>query len=104
MKRVSHRVENTCRQRAKPKLNKTYDSDSKSFTPSTIENDTTLLLDANVYEQTTTVDNCDYVTMYLYLNETDTSCIENVTPLCAKNSMMNLGLRGKGMHVGHLVK
>jgi len=102
MKTVSHSVEKTFSSKSKSKSINTCTTDaiSESFVSYTNENNTTLMLEANVYEQTT-VDNDDSVKMSLYLNETD-NCIENVTPLCTKNSMTNLGLRGKGMHVGHL--
>ena len=54
-----------------------------------------------MYDQST-INDTHYANCHMYVNETENVCMLNDTPLCAQNDMLNLGLQGKGMHIGHL--
>ena len=64
----------------------------------------TLSWEADLYEQSTIIHNNDGTSSCndLFLNSSDDLYVDNVSPLCAQTNMLHLGLRGKGMHIGHL--
>ena len=63
---------------------------------------TTMTMEVNAYDQSTQIYSNYGVSMYL--NNTENWVLDEITPFCAQHqcNSLNLNLKGKGMHIGHL--